>query len=212
MEGADRRLFVVGLGNPGREYAATRHNVGFRVVEALCRRWDAGAPRNAFGGLVWEARPSRPELGQRRVVLLQPQRYMNRSGSCVREMTAFYKAEPHEVLIVLDDMALAVGRLRMRAEGSAGGQKGLVDILAAMGTLWVPRLRIGIGSAPAYMDAADYVLSAFHESQRDAIDAALAAAATAVEDWVFRGTEYVMQKYNAVSGGSGAEDNVNHGK
>jgi PTH1 family peptidyl-tRNA hydrolase len=205
LQGADRRLFVVGLGNPGRQYAATRHNVGFRVVEALCRRWDAGAPRNGFGSLVAEARPSRPDEGQRRVVLVQPQRYMNRSGSCVREMAAFYQAEPGDVLAVLDDMALPVGRLRVRAEGSSGGHKGLADILAAMGTTWVPRLRIGIGAAPAYMDAADYVLAAFGESEREEIDAAVAAAATTVEDWVFHGTEYVMAKYNRASLGDAEE-------
>jgi PTH1 family peptidyl-tRNA hydrolase len=193
---ADRRTFVVGLGNPGRQYAATRHNVGFRVVEALWRRWQAEVPRRAFGGLVCEARPSRPEAGTRRVVLLEPHTYMNCSGQAVQEMAAFYKAELNEILVVLDDMALPVGQLRARAGGSTGGQKGLADVLLRLGSQQVPRLRIGIGGPPGRMDGADFVLSKFADAEQEIIDVVIAQAAMAVEDWVFRGLDYVMERYN----------------
>lgn len=193
---ADRRRFVVGLGNPGREYARTRHNMGFRVVEALQRRWQAYEPHRDFGGLVCEARPCRPQGGTRRVVLLEPMTYMNCSGQAVQEMAAFYKAELHEILVVLDDMALPVGQLRARAGGSAGGQKGLTDVLAKLGSQQVPRLRIGIGAPPGRMDGADFVLSRFADAEQEIIEVAIVQAAEAVEDWVFRGLDFVMERYN----------------
>jgi PTH1 family peptidyl-tRNA hydrolase len=208
----ERRRFVVGLGNPGREYAASRHNVGFRVVEALRRRWQAGRGRRAFGGMVWDARPSRPQAGQRRVVLLEPQTYMNRSGSAARDMAAFYKAAPQDVLVVLDDMALPLGRLRARTGGSAGGHKGLADVLAAMGSEQVPRLRVGIGGPPPRMEAADYVLGRFAAGESEAIEAAVGAAADAVEDWVFHGLTYVMDEYNRRPEDAGREDGTDDGK
>ena len=190
------RRFVVGLGNPGRKYARTRHNVGFDVLATLRRRWAADAPRKAFGGEICEARPSRPDFGSRRVMLLAPQTYMNRSGQAVQEMTAFYKAELDEVLVVLDDLALPVGRLRARPEGSAGGQKGLADVLNRLGSQQVPRLRIGIGQPPGVMEATDYVLSKFREDEREIVDVAIETAADAVEDWLFHGLTFVMERYN----------------
>lgn len=193
---SDRRRFVVGLGNPGREYARTRHNMGFRVVEALRRRWQAHEPQRDFGGLVSEARPCRPQAGTRRVVLLEPMTYMNCSGQAVQEMAAFYKAERSEILVVLDDMALPVGQLRARAGGSAGGQKGLTDVLQKMGSQQVPRLRIGIGAPPGRMDGADFVLSKFSDAEQEIIEVAVMQAAEAVEDWVFRGLDFVMERYN----------------
>jgi len=192
----DRWRFVVGLGNPGRQYARTRHNVGFRVLEALRRRWGADDGRSAFGGKVYDARPSRPDAGPRRVLLLEPHTYMNCSGRSVREAATFYKAAPDDLLIVLDDMNLPLGRLRARAGGSAGGQKGLADILQALGTQDVPRLRIGIGPPPGRMDGVEYVLSSFGEDEREEVDAAIEAAAEAAEDWVFRGLPSVMGRYN----------------
>lgn len=206
------RRFVVGLGNPGRQYAASRHNVGFRVVEALQRRWQAGPPRTAFGGLVWDARPSRVGAGQRRVVLLEPQTYMNRSGAAVREMAAFYKAAAADLLVVLDDMALPPGRLRARAGGSAGGHNGLADVLAALGDEQVSRLRVGIGAAPPHMDAADYVLGRFAAGESELMEAAVAAAADAVEDWVFHGVTYVMDRYNRRPEDAGRADGTDDGK
>jgi len=186
---------VVGLGNPGRRYAATRHNVGFMVLEALRERWRTGAGRKAFSGWLWEARVGGPG-GPRKVLLLAPQTYMNCSGQAARELAAFHKAEPADVLVVLDDLALPPGRLRARASGSAGGHKGLADVLRALGTEQVPRLRIGIGPAPAPVPAEQYVLTKFGPDEAPVIEAAVARAAEAVEDWVRHDIEFVAQKYN----------------
>lgn len=186
---------MVGLGNPGAEYAASRHNAGFRVVDVLCRRWAADGPRRAFAGEAYDARARRGPA-ERRILLLKPLTYMNCSGQAVRQMAAFYKADGRDMIIVLDDMALPLGRLRARAEGSAGGHKGLADVLAAMGTERVPRLRIGVGQPPPNVDAVRYVLSAFGPDEAEAVDAAIRTAADAVEDWAFEGLAFVMDKYN----------------
>lgn len=186
---------VVGLGNPGREYRRSRHNVGFAVVEALAQRWGAGKGRRAFDGRLREARPT---IGgaPRRVVLLEPQTYMNRSGLAAAALVRFYKADLQDVLVVLDDMALPLGRLRFRAGGSSGGHRGLADVLAALGTEQVPRLRIGIGAAPPQMEGTDYVLTAFTADERETMDQAVRQAAVAVEDWIALGVTSVMDRYN----------------
>ena len=194
-EGDDRPRFVVGLGNPGPKYARTRHNVGFRVLEALRRRWSLETPRKAFGGLVWDARPAMGGA-PRRVLLLEPHTYMNRSGLAVREMMAFYKAELDEVLVVLDDMNLPPGRLRARSGGSAGGQKGLADILEKLASRQVPRLRIGIGPPPPFMDGVDFVLTTFRTDEEQRIAVAVEAAADAVENWLSHGLAFVMETFN----------------
>lgn len=187
---------MVGLGNPGRQYAQTRHNVGFRVVELLRNRWSAGEGRAGFGGWLWQVRATGPQGAERTVVLFAPHRYMNRSGQAVRELAAFYKAEADELLVVLDDMNLPVGRVRLRADGSSGGQKGLADIVRQMGTQAVPRLRIGIGAPPGQMAGADFVLSKFAPDELEIIDVAIQVAADAACDWVFRGMTCAMERYN----------------
>ena len=186
---------VVGLGNPGRQYAGTRHNVGFCLVRRLAERWDLGKPRRAFGSLAYDARVARGSQAAR-VMMLMPQAYMNRSGQAVRDMAAFYKIGCQDILIVLDDMALPPGRLRARASGSAGGHNGLADVLAMLGSEEVPRLRIGIGPAPEQMDPADYVLSKFRPDEMETIERAIRLAADAVEDWAFEPIAGVMEKYN----------------
>ena len=196
----EKAKVVVGLGNPGRQYANTRHNVGFRVAGVLADRWVAGPPREAFGGQFCRARvgPRRglPLAAERVVMLLKPHTYMNRSGRSVRELTDFYKVACEDVMVVLDDMALLPGRLRIRGFGSAGGHKGLSDVLAAMGTDMVPRLRIGIGQPGEFMDTTDFVLSPFGPGEAETIADAVDRAASAVEDWLFKGLNYVMDKYN----------------
>lgn len=187
---------MVGLGNPGSEYARTRHNVGYRVLAVLRRRWLVETHRSAFGGRMDPARPQRPGAGERTVVLLEPHTYMNRSGQTVREAAAFYKAEPGDFLVVLDDMALPLGRVRARGGGSPGGHKGLGDVVSALGTQDVPRLRIGIGAAPSFMDGRDYVLAPFTDEENQVIEVAIETAADAVEDWLFRGLSFVMETYN----------------
>jgi len=194
-ERVDRPKFIVGLGNPGRRYSGTRHNVGYEVVNVLRQRWNAGEGRNAFGGRYFDARVERSGRCER-VGLLCPETFMNRSGRAVSEMVGFYKADHEEVLIVLDDMALPAGTIRARATGSAGGHKGLADVINALGSELVPRLRVGIGTAHGEGEAVDYVLSRFQPEERQAMELAIGGAADAAEDWVFRGVEYVMNRYN----------------
>ncbi|NLF31817.1 MAG: aminoacyl-tRNA hydrolase [Planctomycetes bacterium] len=183
--------FVVGLGNPGRPYRRTRHNLGFMVVDRLVDRWSAGPSRNAFDGLFWDAR-----VDGRRVGLLEPMTFMNVSGRSVAAMARFYKAAPSDILVVLDDLALPPGVIRLRADGSAGGHNGLQDVITALGTQEVPRLRLGIGPAPAGMDAADYVLAAMDEDAMASANQAVDQAVAAVEDWLTLGVGEAMNRHN----------------
>jgi PTH1 family peptidyl-tRNA hydrolase len=197
----NQRKFVVGLGNPGSKYRRTRHNVGWMVLAELAKRWQASPPRKAFSAEVCEA-----SVASRRVMLLAPQTYMNLSGQAVQEMAAFYKAAAVDLLIVLDDMALPLGQLRFRPGGSSGGHKGLADIVARLGAQEVPRLRIGIGSPPPWVEGADFVLSTFGPDEEPVILQAVVLAATAVEDWLTKGMTCVMEKYNRKGGEPSAED------
>jgi PTH1 family peptidyl-tRNA hydrolase len=182
---------VVGLGNPGRKYQRTRHNLGFMAVEAMARRWGATAPTDAFAGAVCEAR-----VQDRRVVLLEPLTFMNRSGDSVGPMMRYYKIPPEQVMIVLDDLALAPGTIRLRAGGSAGGHNGLTDVIRAAGTQQIPRLRLGIGAAPPRIDGADYVLGRMSEEELALANAAIDRACQAVEDWIVLGVDRAMSKHN----------------
>jgi PTH1 family peptidyl-tRNA hydrolase len=183
---------IVGLGNPGQKYLHTRHNVGFEVVNRLSRIFGVSRPKLKFKGELVEAvikgHPSR---------LLCPHTYMNRSGASVRAARNFYKVDDGDLLVVSDDLNLPLARLRFRARGSAGGQKGLADIINCLGTQEFPRLRIGIGTPPDNWDAADYVLSKFSSDEAKAIEAAFSCAADAIEHWVSAGIDDSMNKYNS---------------
>ena len=197
MDAADRdsARYIVALGNPGRRYRGTRHNVGFRVADVLHERWQFPRARKAFGGRAADGRLTRG--GQEaRVVLLWPHTYMNCSGRAVAELVRFYKAPPRELLVVLDDMELPLGRLRLRAQGSAGGHKGLDDVLETLGTRAVPRLRVGIGRPPASWDPVDYVLSRFGRAEAETIEVAIQQAADAAEDAVLDGVARAMERTN----------------
>ena len=183
---------VVGLGNPGRKYEGTRHNVGFELVKLLAGRLAAGSPKTQFQGEVYEVR-----LAGDRAWLLCPFTFMNLSGASVLAARDFYKLPLADLLVVCDDFNLPLGRLRARARGSAGGQKGLADILLRLGTDEVSRLRIGIGAPPPGWDVADYVLSRFGEAERKEMDVCLQSAADAVELWAREGIEACMNRHNA---------------
>ena len=183
---------IVGLGNPGREYAGTRHNVGFDVIAELAARFQASPPRRRHDADLTEI-----VIGSEKIWLIAPQTYMNRSGHSVRQAADFFQIPPDSILIVLDDMSLPVGKLRVRAGGSAGGQKGLISVLQSLGTQAVPRLRLGIGACPPQQDAADYVLGKFSKSERELVESAVYRAADACEAWVKSGLAETMNKYNA---------------
>ena len=182
---------VVGLGNPGRKYDRTRHNVGYEVVGELARRHGAGRAKLAFQGEISEI-----AIGAERTWLLLPHTYMNRSGGSVGAAFDFYKLAVSDVLVVCDDLNLPLGKLRIRASGSAGGQKGLQDILRRLGTEDVPRLRLGIGAVPNGWDAADFVLSRFSAAERVEMDIARARGADAVACWACDGVATAMNRYN----------------
>lgn len=183
---------VVGLGNPGAKYNGTRHNIGFEVLAKLQDRLGAASPRAKFEGQFTTAATDGVSL-----LLVWPLTYMNNSGRCVQAMASFYKVNhEQDVLVVCDDLSLPLGKLRFRASGSAGGQKGLNDILRAFGGQTVARLRIGIDPAPPQWDAADYVLGRFREDERATVDKAVADAAEAVLSWATRGIAFCMNKFN----------------
>jgi PTH1 family peptidyl-tRNA hydrolase len=185
---------VVGLGNPGPKYDRTRHNVGFRVIEELSQRLAAGKPRLRFDATLAEG-----SLGGEKVLLASPQTYMNESGRSVRQLVDFFGLQLGDLLVVCDDFNLELARLRMRAGGSAGGQKGLADMIRKLATEDFPRLRIGIGRPPQHMDSSDFVLSKFKRSEQQSIDDAVVRAAEGVELWIRSGIGPAMNRINAAS-------------
>lgn len=194
-----RIKLVVGLGNPGSKYEGTRHNVGFDVVDRLAQGGMGSGFVRKFEGQIADAL-----IDHHRVLLLKPETFMNLSGRSVGQVVRFYQLDPCDVLVVCDDLALPLGRLRLRPGGSDGGQKGLRDIIAHLGTSEVPRLRLGIGDRGA-IDAADFVLSRFRPSERTTVEDALILATQAVAVWVTRGLEAAMNQFNA-AGSTGPAD------
>lgn len=183
---------VVGLGNPGRKYAQTRHNMGFLVVDELARRTSAPSSRRRMNAEISEAR-----YDGDRLVLVMPQTYMNESGIAVREIMRWYKADPEEVLIVVDDLDLRYGQIRLRARGSAGGHNGLKSIFREIGTQEIPRLRIGIGRSGNH--AIGHVLSKFSPEEQENLPQVTGAAADAVETWLQKGALEAMNLINGAS-------------
>ncbi len=180
---------IVGLGNAGPQYAGTRHNVGFEVVDALASRWGIDLSKEKFHAWFGVG-----EFQGEKTALAKPTTLMNRSGRAVVAAGRFYKLELADLLVVADDLALPVGRLRMRAEGSSGSHKGLQDIIDAVGDDAWCRLRIGIGEAVG--DAAAYVLQRFERSEQSMIERAVQRAADAVECWMKSGPELTMTRFN----------------
>jgi PTH1 family peptidyl-tRNA hydrolase len=183
---------IVGLGNPGSKYAGTRHNVGYQVVGELARRYGKSTPRARFQGEVVEARVEAESC-----LLLAPLTYMNHSGRSVLEARDFYKLDHASLLVVCDDFNLPLGKLRVRTKGSAGGQKGLEDVIQRLGTEELPRLRIGIGPVPPHWDPANFVLGRFGSDDEPIIQPAIQSAADAVVVWVRDGIETCMSRFNA---------------
>ena len=182
---------VAGLGNPGAKYAGTRHNIGFLAVEQVARVNGADAWKEKFDGLAADC-----WIAGERVALLKPMTFMNRSGAAVRKAFDFHKLEAADVLVVCDDFALPLGRLRLRGSGSAGGQNGLKDVIAQLGTDVVPRLRVGIGEPPPRIDPADFVLSGFRPAEQAEADDAVIAAGLAIEAWASGGLAAAMNRFN----------------
>ncbi|HBJ37155.1 MAG TPA: aminoacyl-tRNA hydrolase [Planctomycetaceae bacterium] len=187
---------IVGLGNPGRKYQETRHNIGFEIASALMGPLGSPSIKKRFDGETAEA----IYQGQK-VLVLCPDTYMNASGTSVRKAVDFFKLDPSgdELLVVCDDLNLPLGRLRFRKEGSAGGQKGLADIIAKLGTNHFSRLRFGIDRPPAEIEVIDFVLSKFAAQHRKVVDDAIGLAVCAALQWVVSGVSHCMNQYNAAS-------------
>lgn len=184
---------IVGLGNPGRRYQGTRHNVGFLVVDELTRRYQ----------LTWAMAPSQvpdaftaKRFGAEPLLLAKPLTFMNRSGDAVAALARYYGIEPHDLLVVVDEVALPFGRLRARSRGSAGGHNGLRSIIERLGTTEFPRLRLGVGRGDARRDLADHVLSMFEPDEQSGLEMFIARAADAAEVFAAEGIEQVMNRYN----------------
>lgn len=183
---------VVGLGNPGPRYQGTRHNVGFlmadRAAEARGASW---RPWKGLGEVAQAEGPGRP------LYLAKPTTFMNFSGRMVGAFSRQKGIAPDEILVCFDDIALPVGALRLRARGSAGGQKGMASVIEALGTEEIPRLRLGIGPVPPDADAAEYVLARFRPSERGALSDGLVRASEALDVALEKGLEAAMNAFNA---------------
>jgi PTH1 family peptidyl-tRNA hydrolase len=188
----DRLKIVAGLGNPGQKYIDTRHNIGFKVLDLLAKELAIDITKRKFG-----ARSGSSEFADRKLILLKPWQLMNRSGQAVAKAIGFYKLPLSELLVVLDDMALEPGKIRIRAKGSAGGHNGLTDIIERIGTDQFARLRVGIGQSDK-PDSVDYVLAKPPKNQRQLLDKAIERAKDAVLCWIEFGIATAMNKFNVV--------------
>ena len=183
---------IVGLGNPGLKYNHTRHNVGFEVIDSIARQLAAGEPATSkFDAVVIEA-----QSNGEKVLLMKPQKYMNRSGNSIQQAISFYKANPTtDLLVIVDDIHLPCGSIRLRDTGSAGGHNGLTDITSHLnGGDWA-RLRIGVDE-PGLIPQSDYVLGKFTPQQQESVKPALAHAVNAAIEWLNRGIDEAMNKFN----------------
>ena len=186
---------LAGLGNPGSQYEHTRHNAGFMVLDAAARKW--GAEWKTWQNLGVYAKVT---VAGHDVFLIKPSTYMNESGRAVSSLARFYKIPPkippQNCLVCFDDVSLAVGKLRIRKSGSAGGQKGMKSVIEQLGTQDIPRLRLGIGPKPEKFDLANFVLSNFPKADQLALDDALARAVDALEMILSQGLEKAMNTFN----------------
>lgn len=182
---------IFGLGNYGREYAGTRHNMGFDTVARLADRLGVRLDTKRFKGLYGST-----YIGGEKVLLVQPQTYMNNSGECVREMLDFFKLEASDIIVIYDDISLEPGAIRIRAKGSAGGHNGIKSVIAHLGSDCFDRIRIGVGEKPEHYDLVDWVLGRFDSDTRKIIDETIDEAGRAAETLVSEGMDRAMNLYN----------------
>jgi peptidyl-tRNA hydrolase, PTH1 family len=185
------RHLIVGLGNPGKKYEATRHNIGFWVVDELARRWSQESFTLERQALVADA-----TIKQMRCLLVKPQTYMNRSGQAVRALSDFYKLSPESLIVAHDDIDLELGTLRLRKAGGAGGQNGIKDIIRHLGTNEFKRVRCGVSRPPGRMDPAAWVLRPFGEDDEITARRIVDRAADAIETWLAEDFDLAMNRYN----------------
>ncbi len=195
-------FLIVGLGNPGAEYAKTRHNAGFALVEKLAARWKADWKNDRR----FRARIARSEQEGRRVLLCQPLTFMNLSGETVGSLKNFYQLPLERLLVAVDDADLPLGEIRLRASGSSGGHHGLESIEQHLATREFARLRLGIGRADGAREITDYVLARFDSVEAALMEKVLVRAADQAECWLDDGMEKAMNRFNGVVNGSANEE------
>lgn len=184
---------IAGLGNPGREYDMTRHNIGFEVIDYMAGQYNIKVNKLKFKALFGEA-----HIGGEKVYLVKPQTYMNLSGESLREFAAFYKIPPEQILVIHDDIALEAGRIRIRAKGSDGGHNGLKSILFNLKSDQFPRIKIGVGApGNAGYELADYVLGRFTKEEIPIMEEAIIKAAKAAAELITNGAAAAMNRYNS---------------
>lgn len=185
---------IVGLGNPGSQYDKTRHNVGFRVLDELAASLGVKINRSRFKALT-----ATVTMGGEKVLLMKPQTFMNASGLSVEPAAAFYKVPSDRILVIFDDVSLPIGKIRIRAEGSAGGHNGLKSLIQSLGKQNFPRIKVGVGEKPhPDYDLADWVLSKFTAKEEKDLAAAIENAVDAVPFFLKNGTEKTAAKYNGL--------------
>ena len=189
-ESLDWYIFV-GLGNPGREYENTRHNIGFLVIQRLAERWGFDVTRYKFKSLTGDGK-----IDEKRIALVMPQTYMNNSGTAVGSFTRFYKLDMSRLMIIHDDLDLPFGSIRLRKSGGSAGQRGMQSIINRLGTNEFPRMRVGIGRPPGRMDAVDYVLKKFKPADEIILNQLLDTCADAVETYLEQGIDKAMTLFN----------------
>lgn len=190
-ENPDMKI-IAGLGNPTKEYEGTRHNIGFSVIDKLADKYNISMNEKKHKAICGKGM-----IEGEKVILLKPQTYMNLSGESVVDAVNFYKVDPEEdVIIIYDDIDLDVGKLRIRAKGSAGGHNGMKNIIAHLGTQVFPRIRVGVGAKPKDWDLADYVLGRFPKEELPEIEAGRETACEAVKIIVSQGVEVAMNRIN----------------
>lgn len=182
---------IVGLGNPTKEYENTRHNIGFMAIDALSEEYHIPVESLRHKALIGKG-----AIEGQRVILAKPVTYMNLSGEAVRAISDYYKIPPEDIIIIFDDTTLDVGRIRIRKKGSAGGHNGIKSIIAHLGTMEFPRIKIGIGAKREGQDLADYVLSRFPKEEKEALGQVLEDVKKAVALMVWDDIEEAMNQYN----------------
>ena len=182
---------IIGLGNPGQKYAATRHNIGFDAITRIADDYDISLDFKKHKALC-----GRGYIGNEKVVLAQPQTFMNLSGESVKELMDYYKVSNEEIIVIYDDISLDVGQLRIRGKGSAGGHNGIKNIISHLGSEEFPRIKIGVGDKPKEWDLADYVLSRFQREEEPVVREALEKTSEAVKSIITSGMTAAMNIYN----------------
>lgn len=184
-------LIIAGLGNPGEKYAQTRHNMGFRAIDALTIALDAGLPKEKFEGLIFEARQN-----DKKILLVKPQTFMNDSGRCLSQVLNFYKAEKANLIVIYDDIDLPEGKVRIRQKGGPGTHNGMRSIVSSLSSEDFPRIRVGVGAPEQKEELIGWVLGKIPKESQEKIDEAISIATKAAIEFAKNGIESAMQKYN----------------